>query len=176
MATIIEIKTGSQPGDSFDGKFSYQFYSPDGSCTVDLDNPQKNDLELGAVDLFSGDMLGPCENFQPDLISAVKITHRQGDNWRGEYLKISYGKKSFTCNLGKILENKASITFPCNAPQGNKLSHFAMTLRIKLTSQSPSPKSKANKIKMINRCDWNCHMPNVSNRKIYNCQAQSPNP
>ena len=105
-----------------DGAFSYQFYSPEGSCTIkNLDNPKKNDRESGAVDQFSGDMLGPCETYQPVSISSVKITHWQGDGWRGEYLKISYGQKSFTCKLGQMLENKVSITFPCKASQGNKV-------------------------------------------------------
>ena len=60
-------------------------------------------------------MLQPCETYQPDKISSVKITHWQGDGWRGEYLKISYGKKSFTCKLGQIVDHDASITFPCSA-------------------------------------------------------------
>mgnify|MGYP003338881311 CR=1 FL=1 len=72
------------------------------------------------MDHFSGDLLGPCETYQPDKISSVKITNWEGDGWRAEYLKISYGKKSFTCKLGKMLENKASITFPCSDSQGNK--------------------------------------------------------
>ena len=118
-ATIIESKTGSQPGDRSDGDFSFQFNSPEGSCTIKtLDNLNKNDRESGAVDKFSGDMLGPCETYQPDLISSVKITHWNGDGWRGEYLKISYGIKSFTCNLGQMLESNTSITFPCSASQG----------------------------------------------------------
>ena len=74
-------------------------------------------------------MLGPCETYQPEKISAVKITHWQGDGWRGEYLKISYGKKSFTCKLGQMLENKASITFPCSAYEGkNNLKIITYTI------------------------------------------------
>ena len=115
-ATIIETKTGSKTGDRSDGAFSYKFYSPEGSCTIrNLDNPKKNDRESGAVDQFSGNMLQPCETFQPDKISSVKITHWKGDGWRAEYLKISYGKKSFTCKLGQIVDRDASITFPCSA-------------------------------------------------------------
>ena len=66
------------------------------------------------MDQFTGKMLDQCQFFQPDKISAVKISHRSGDGWKGEYLKISYGEKSFTCILGQKLDNnKASITFPC---------------------------------------------------------------
>ena len=83
-----------------------------------LDNTKRNDRELGRIDLFSGDMLGPCETYQPDKISSVKITHKNGDGWKPEYLKISYGKKSFTCKLGQKLGNKASITFPCSSSNG----------------------------------------------------------
>ena len=67
-------------------------------------------------------MLGPCETYQPDSISSVKITNWKGDGWRAEYLKISFGKRSFTCKLGQKLENKASITVPCNNSLGNKMS------------------------------------------------------
>ena len=72
---------------------------------------------MGAVDQFSGYMLEPCQTFQPDSIASVKITHLTGASWRGEYVKISYGRKSFTCKLGQMLDNKdkASITFPCSA-------------------------------------------------------------
>ena len=123
-ATIIETKTGSQPDDHSDGDFSFQFNSPEGNCTIKtLDNVTKNDRELGAVDQVSGDMLEPCETFQPDSISSVKITHWKGDGWRGEYLKISYQQKSFFCNLGQMLENNSSITFPCSAIEGNMLSN-----------------------------------------------------
>ena len=103
-----------------DGRFLTQFFSPEGtSCTMkDLVNPQKNDLETGNVDLFMGSMLGPCEKFQPEQISSVKITHTSGDGWRGEYLKISYRRKSFTCKLGKLLHSKLSISFPCIASKG----------------------------------------------------------
>ena len=82
---------------------------------MDLDNSYKNDFESGNVDQFMGSMLGSCETYQPEKISSVKITHTSGKGWRGEYLKISYGEKSFTCKLGKMLDNKASITFPCDS-------------------------------------------------------------
>ena len=85
----------------------------------DLDNPQKNDLESGKVDKFTGSMLGPCENYHPKKISSVKITHFSGDGWRVEYLKITYAEKSFTCNVGQVLDNKASITVPCSASNSN---------------------------------------------------------
>ena len=125
-ATIIETKTGSQPDDHSNGDFSFTFYSPEGTCAIKtLDNLTKNDRELGAVDQFSGDMLEPCETFQPDSISSVKITHWKGDGWRGEYLKISYRKKSFSCNLGQMLENNSSITVPCSATEGNKVSRLS---------------------------------------------------
>ena len=118
--TIVETKTGSNPVDATDGSFSIQFFSLDGTnCKINvLDNPQKNDFESGNVDQFMGSMLGPCENYRPQKISSVKIIHTGGGGWRGEYLKISYGEKSFTCNLGKMLDNKASITFPCSASKG----------------------------------------------------------
>ena len=112
--TVIETKTGSKPGDQTDGGFSYEFHSPEGNCKIqNLDNPKKNDRESGAVDQFTGDMLGPCETFQPDEIYSVTITHWQGDGWRGEYLKISYGNKSFKCILGQMVDSMKSITFPC---------------------------------------------------------------
>ena len=121
--TVVEVKTGSNQIDSSDGAFLTQFFSPDGtSCTMrDLDNPQENDLESGRVDQFTGSMLGPCENYHPEKISSVKITHTSGDGWRGEYIKISYAEKSFTCILGQMLDNKASITFPCSASKGIKV-------------------------------------------------------
>ena len=118
--TVVETKTGSNPGDGTDGTFLTQFFAPDGtSCTIkDLDNPQKSDLDSGKVDQFTGSILGECENFHPEKISSVKFTHTSGDGWRGEYLKISYDEKSFTCKLGKMLDNKASITFSCSASKG----------------------------------------------------------
>ena len=68
------------------------------------------------MDQFTGKMLDQCQFFQPDKISAVKITHTRGDGWKGEYLKISYGEKSFTCKLGQKLDKKTkSITFPCSS-------------------------------------------------------------
>ena len=116
---IIETKTGSTPGDSTNGAFYVQFNSPEGKCKInDLDNPKKNDMELGAIDHFSGVLLRPCEAFQPDEISSVTITHWRGDSWKGEYLKISYQDKSFICMLGQMIDNRKSITFPCNAWTG----------------------------------------------------------
>ena len=97
-----------------------QFFSPDGtSCTLnDLNNPKKDDFESGKVDHFTGSVLGPCEFFHPEKISSVKFTHTSGDSWKGEYLKISYAEKSFTCNLGQMLDNNTSITFPCSPSKG----------------------------------------------------------
>ena len=89
----------------------------------DLNDPQKDDLVSGKVDLFMGSMIGSCEMYQPDKITSVKITHTAGDGWKGEYLKISYGEKSFTCKLGKMLDNKASATFPCNSGKTSQ-THF----------------------------------------------------
>ena len=112
---MIEIKTGSNPGDRSDGTFSFQFNSPEGSCTIEnIDDPNKDDKETGKLDQFYGDMLGSCETFKPDHILSVQITHTGLDGWRPEYLKISYDSKSFTCKLGKRLEGRASITFPCS--------------------------------------------------------------
>ena len=68
------------------------------------------------MDQFTGKMLDPCQTFQPYKISAVKLTLVEGDGWKGEYLKISYGEKSFTCKLGQRLDKKTkSITFPCSS-------------------------------------------------------------
>ena len=118
--TIVETKTGSNPDDASDGAFLTEFISPDGtSCTIkDLNNPKIDDFESGNVDQFTGSILGPCENYRPQTISSVKITHTSGDGWRGEYIKIYYAEKSFICILGQTLENKASITFPCRASKG----------------------------------------------------------
>ena len=114
--TIIETRTGSDPNDGSSGQFSLQFFSPDGtSCTIKMiDNPNKDDFEPGNVDEFKGSVIAPCEKYQPDEISSVKITHISGDGWRGVYLKISYGVKSFTCNLGQRIDGNASIEFPCS--------------------------------------------------------------
>ena len=120
--TVVEVKTGSDPKDSSNGRFPTEFFSQDGtSCKMqDLDNPRKNDFESGQVDQFTGSMLGPCETFQPEKISSVKITHASGEGWRGVYLRISYGEKSFICKLGKMLDKKASITFPCKSSSKGK--------------------------------------------------------
>ena len=120
--TVIEVKTGSDPGDATSGRFPAQFFSSEGtSCSMrNLDNPNKNDFESGQVDYFWGSMLGPCETYHPEKISSVKITHASGSGWRGEYLKISYGAKIFTCKLGKMIDNRASITFPCKETSKGK--------------------------------------------------------
>ena len=110
--TVIKVKTGSNPSDRTDGYFSLQLLSPEGACTIkNLDNKKKNDRELGAVDTYTGEMIEPCKEFHPEEISSVKFTHLKGEGWRGEYLTISYGNKSFTCKLGKV-EKNAGITFP----------------------------------------------------------------
>ena len=54
-----------------------------------------------------------------DEIFSVKITHWNGDGWKPEYLKLSYGKKSFACKHGKKLDNRASFTFHYSASNGN---------------------------------------------------------
>ena len=129
--TVIEVKTGSAPSDATNGRFPTQFFSSEGiSCKMlDFDNPNKNDFESGKIDYFSGSMLGPCETFQPEKISSVKITHASGSGWRGEYLRISYRLKSFLCKLGQMIDKKASITFPCKSySKGNKTKYFRLRL------------------------------------------------
>ena len=113
---MIELKTATEKWADSNGDYLYKFKSSDGSCTTNiLDNPG-DDLALGAIDRYTGDMLGSCSDFDPDDITSVVITHEGGDGWMGDYLKIYLDDKIFTCQLlGKWVEKDSpEVEFPCH--------------------------------------------------------------
>ena len=70
-------------------KLRVKFLSPSGNCTSNiLDNPDKEAFERNALDKFSGDVLGECEDFGAEEINSVTISHEGEDGWIGVHLKI----------------------------------------------------------------------------------------
>ena len=116
---MLELKTATEQWANSDGDYLYKFKSSDGSCTTNiLDNPG-DDLALGAIDRYTGDMLGSCSNFDPNDITSVVILHQRGDGWMGEYLKLYLDDRIFKCPLGKWTEKDSpEVEFPCHQESG----------------------------------------------------------
>ena len=116
---MMELKTATDDSADSNGLYEYKFKSSDGSCTIKaegdhLDNPG-DDLALGAIDRYIGDQLGGCSDFEADDISSVVITHKGGDGWMGEYLKLYLDDKVFMCPLGKWVWNQdPKVEFQCS--------------------------------------------------------------
>ena len=122
---MLELKTGTEESADSDGLYQYKFKSSDGSCTItaegdNMDNAG-DDLALGAIDRYSGDQLGFCSDFEAHDITSVVITHKGGDGWLGEYLKLYLDDKVFKCPLGKWVWIKSRVVeFPCHKGLNNK--------------------------------------------------------
>ena len=116
---MLELKTATDDSADSDGLYEYKFKSSDGSCTIkaegdNLDNPG-DDLALGAIDRYIGDQLGACSDFEADDITSVVITHKGGDGWMGDYLKLYLDEKVFKCPLGKwIWREDPKVEFQCS--------------------------------------------------------------
>lgn len=41
-----------------------------------LDNPDKNDFELGKVDTFNENLLGSCSGFKMNVVKSVKVINK----------------------------------------------------------------------------------------------------
>ena len=115
---MLELKTATEESADSDGLYQYKFKSSDGSCTIkaegdNIDNAG-DDLALGAIDRYSGDQLGSCSDFEADDITSVVITHKGGDGWLGEYLKLYLDDKVFKCPLGKwVWIQDPKVEFQC---------------------------------------------------------------
>ena len=91
-----------------------------GTCcaTGNLDNPDKNDFEVGQSDQFRGQQLGDCQGFRTHDIGSVTVKHSGQDNWIGDFVKIDLTNTtvSFTCtgSNGLIeLNNDEELTLTC---------------------------------------------------------------
>ena len=68
-----------------------------GKCkTPNLGDHPRDDLELGALDLYNGKFLGDCNLLQASSILAATIFHEDTDGWRGDYVKILSWKCSMS--------------------------------------------------------------------------------
>ena len=112
----LEIKTGSEIYDGCDCQLTAQLISPTGSCKT---NVLSESFERDSVERISGSVLGSCNAFNPENLTAVTITHKsaQEDGWKGVLMKIILTEdKVFSCPLGKWIkesDNILSETFPC---------------------------------------------------------------
>ena len=89
--------------------------SPEGNCKTDvLNNPGEVNFKLNALDIFNGDVLGSCRNFQPRIISSVTFSHKGTDGWLGEYIRIILSQdKMFLCDIDEVLK-ESQQTFTCS--------------------------------------------------------------
>lgn len=74
----VSTKTNENPGAKIDeqGHIYVDVCNNDGTncCTTnDLDNKDKDDFELGELDLFTGILLGSCNNFEVNENSVYKV-------------------------------------------------------------------------------------------------------
>ena len=115
----FEIKTGSGQDDGTEGDLTVELSSPEGDCKTDvLNNPGEVNFKQNALDVFYGDVLGSCRNFQPRIISSVTFNHKGTDGWQGQYIKIVLSQdKIFHCEIDDWLKEsigKSQQTFTCN--------------------------------------------------------------
>ena len=85
-------------------------------CETKLDQPNKNDFELGATDTFLPSHLNACKNFKVTG-SAPSVTMRLegGDGWRGEYVKVSLLDGTlFTCPIFELIDDNGSTVTLCS--------------------------------------------------------------
>ena len=119
---MLEIKTGSGKYDDIKndmGDLTVELSSPEGNCKTNvLNNPEEVNFKLNALDVFYGDVLGSCRNFQPRIISSVTFNHKGTDGWQGQYIKIVLSQdKIFHCEIDDWLKEsigKSQQTFTCN--------------------------------------------------------------
>ena len=83
-----------------------------------LKNPGEDNFQLNALDVFHGDVLKSCRNFQPRIISSVTFSHKGTDGWQGEYITIVLSQdKMFFCEIDDWLkesDGRSQQTFTCN--------------------------------------------------------------
>ena len=65
-----------------------------------MDDPGRDDeFDLGALDVFTDNMIGDCKGFKCDWNSDIelkpKLIHQGNDEWRCEYVRY--------CNIGILL-------------------------------------------------------------------------
>ena len=81
------------------------------------DTPHDNDFQTGATDVFEGDAIGGCLNFEigSDEIGVVfTIRHEGSGGWKGEWAKIILEDgKEFTCDLNIMMDNSMEKDFLC---------------------------------------------------------------
>ena len=119
---MLEIKTGSGKYDDIKndmGDLTVELSSPEGNCKTNvLNNPGEVNFKLNALDVFYGDVLGSCRNFQPRIISSVTFSHKGTDGWQGEYIMIVLSQdKMFFCEIDDWLkesDGRSQQTFTCN--------------------------------------------------------------
>ena len=120
---MLEIKTGSGKYDDIKndmGDLTVELSSPEGNCKTNvLNNPGEVNFKLNALDVFYGDVLGSCRNFQPRIINSVTFSHKGTDGWLGQYIRIILSQdKMFLCDINEALkesDGKSQQTFTCNS-------------------------------------------------------------
>ena len=82
-----------------------------------LDNPHNNDFQTGATDVFEGDAISGCYNFEigTDEIGVVfTLRHEGSGGWKGEWAKLILDDgKVYTCDLNIMMDNSMEKDFLC---------------------------------------------------------------
>ena len=118
----LEIQTAYGEYDNCDCNMTARFHSNSGNCSTEVLRNHANwydDFEHGAVDQFTGSVLGTCDSFNPKEIVSVTITHKGADGWVGRYLKyFSSPENWFICSLNiwiKEADGVPQATFSCRS-------------------------------------------------------------
>ncbi len=78
------------------------------SCLVENLNSPDNDFEPGAIDVFEGDQIGDCYNFEvPDYdIIIFRITHSGIGGWKPEWFRVFFFDGALVqCFDGEWIDN-----------------------------------------------------------------------
>ena len=117
---VLKVKTSTEKYANCDCSMTVEIKAREGSCKTEVLDNVGDDFALGAVDIYTGDQLGTCEDFKPSVVTSIVISHSQGDGWMGEYINIYVGGRIFHCALGKWMKwnyNAGSVPnmeFQCN--------------------------------------------------------------
>ena len=102
----MEIKTSDIPGSGLyidkNGDITIQICQDSRCCkTPILNDENRDEFNLGKMDIFSGNLIGFCDGFR--LISGKEVTlnmtHSGITGWLGDYVKIITSETKFHCDL-----------------------------------------------------------------------------
>ena len=100
-------------------------------CTSVLDDPDKNDHELGALGKYSNSLLGECENTYGQGQLAVTLEKDGSNGWYVDWVRILLDKgSSYTCSFDLMLDNDhdngyyETITLNCDQGKYMLVLHF----------------------------------------------------